>query len=644
MLAERLALSGVTDPPPAWGELRQDPGFAEDLASLEPVHCAVLAEVVERDYRDIDREDLALVLDALVAGVVNIDDGLMFASAVERVVWACVIADAEDVPSVPGAAFATKLTDVVAEYLAEPAAFEDDGERSLRCYFAVGAACDLVCAGQAREFGLFGVFERASQAMPAVLAGAIARAAGRVGDLVDDPIVESTLTRCLAHAVAGSDAALELGHLELRRAFSGAPEQIGPALDTALSYYRDAATDEQRPDARAHAAAVEVLLAFVAGTAADAIAEQLVVLHRAVADLASGVETGDTPSRGLSSTAAWLRMSGRLRDAAHRDPDDDALQPEQALVPLLDLYADSRVRVVGDEHLDLAVAIRPAVSSRLAARTTRPVLEALARRLPDGTAAQKAAQELAELEVGEGLGKAHTVPVPARLAGVLGVAEIATSDPEASAQRLHTLDLSLGEAERPQTMVRLVEESVWDTLGQEPLFVADVAEAVVAVTSAVVRYVAQRTNNPRPFMRADAAENEHVIEQDLADDFQEWLAGHLDFGSPSIEAQRVAAGRVDVTVGFSALSVVIELKKEESDISPEGLASHYAEQTVSYQATNYPFGIALVLDRTPGIAATPHLSDLIWAAAADIGGRNRWIVWAVLPGRLVTPSEHSRTR
>jgi hypothetical protein len=235
--------------------------------------------------------------------------------------------------------------------------------------------------------------------------------------------------------------------------------------------------------------------------------------------------------------------------------------------------------------------------------------------------------------------------LPARLAGTLGAARIATSDPDATQAALRTLEGLLTSAEQPPTMVRLVEEQIRSSLASEPLFRGEVAEDFMRVACQTVRYVAARQSNPRPFQQGGEV-NDTVVEQDLADDFEDWLRGQLLHGSVSIEARHVAAGRVDVAVGFGSMSVVVELKRELQDTTPTALQAHYEDQAASYQAGDYPFGIVLVLDLTDASAArrAPHLQDLIWVQELSGPGRARWLTWAVLPGRIPSPSAHSRSR
>ena len=114
-------------------------------------------------------------------------------------------------------------------------------------------------------------------------------------------------------------------------------------------------------------------------------------------------------------------------------------------------------------------------------------------------------------------------------------------------------------------------------------------------------------------------------------------------GGINIEVRRIGGGRVDVLIAFGTHRVVVELKRELAEASHEGLEAAYGAQAASYQATDYPFGVVLVLDLSADqTGAAPHLDDLVWVHKCEAEGRDRWLVWCVVPGRRVTPSQLSR--
>ncbi len=160
------------------------------------------------------------------------------------------------------------------------------------------------------------------------------------------------------------------------------------------------------------------------------------------------------------------------------------------------------------------------------------------------------------------------------------------------------------------------------------------------VVAAVLWYAAYRIDHE--FMRR-AEPGDNVVEQDLANDLHSWLnSGALTEGVIVYEPQRIGGGRADIVVAFTNQRVVNELKRELHDASRENLEAIYADQAASYDATDYPFGVAVVLDLTgPQTDATPRLDECLWVhhhQGDESGATGRWLVFCRIPGRRKTPS------
>jgi len=227
---------------------------------------------------------------------------------------------------------------------------------------------------------------------------------------------------------------------------------------------------------------------------------------------------------------------------------------------------------------------------------------------------------------------------------MLGAAQLATTDPERAATALSTLDSAMAERQAAPPMVRLVEEAIFGKLAEHPDFTGRLAEDVGVVARAAIRYVAHRLGNPADFMKAGFSE-ETVVEQHLANDIERFLAAApLSRGTVAIESRRIGGGRADVVVGFTSHRVIIELKRELNDAKVDALEHHYADQAASYQATDYPFGIVMVLDlSTDQTASLAHLRDLVWTSSLAVARLpSRQLIWCVVPGRRVSPSALSR--
>jgi hypothetical protein len=223
-----------------------------------------------------------------------------------------------------------------------------------------------------------------------------------------------------------------------------------------------------------------------------------------------------------------------------------------------------------------------------------------------------------------------------------------TDDPQAAQHGLELLEAAFADAPSPDPMQRRVLHSVESALNADRLFEGRLAEDFLAIAACTISYVARRLDAPRPWMRDDWQGDdpkETVKEMHLADDYEDWLSANCSRGTLNTEVRRISAGRADVLAAFGTWKVVVELKRELDNAERDSLEEHYADQAASYQATDYPFGIVVVLDRSqPQTRATPHLQDLVWVSQAQVEGRGRWLMWCVVPARRVTPSALTAAR
>lgn len=165
------------------------------------------------------------------------------------------------------------------------------------------------------------------------------------------------------------------------------------------------------------------------------------------------------------------------------------------------------------------------------------------------------------------------------------------------------------------------------------------------VVRAVVNFLAARLNAPKPYQRESGndAKGAAAVEDDLQEDLFDWLqSGALLQGLPVYEPQKVGAGRADIAVAFTSHQVVNELKRETRDSSREAMEKTYAEQGSSYDATDYPFGLVTILDVSAEPPTTPRLDKCVWVHKHEDEGGTRWLVFVRVPGRLSTPSAHTR--
>jgi len=178
-------------------------------------------------------------------------------------------------------------------------------------------------------------------------------------------------------------------------------------------------------------------------------------------------------------------------------------------------------------------------------------------------------------------------------------------------------------------------------LAESEHFHGELADNVMLVIRAVVFFLSARLRAPKAYQREDG-KGATAVEDDLQGDLFDWLqSGALTHGLPIYEPQKVGGGRADIAVGFTAHQVVNELKRETRDSSRDTMQATYAEQGASYDATDYPFGIVVVLDVSGEPPSTPRLDECVWVYRHEDSGGMRWLVFIRVPGRLSTPSAHT---
>jgi hypothetical protein len=388
MLAERLADLHPAQAAPSWRELTDDErDVPEQVRTLPGEALPVLTEVLVDSWDEIPEDDRAQLCALVASRLQDVEDSLGFAAALDRLTAAAAVVRA---PA------ADELQDRLLETIREHLGHDADEQAAPRARFALGAAVDLVCAGAAQRYALMALLDQLRRELRADLASPAARAAGRLAEEDDDPLYRQVLERALEFDDGQADACVELGHTHLRQgAAAKAFEDARSALVEAQRFYRDAiAADETRPDAAAFAAAVELTLAFAGGAEADALAAPAAEIERAAWELAA-YQPEDAPSRTVEHVASWLTLVARLRGAAEVLDGRGLLDLQRALLSLLDVYADSRVRVLGMRWPSLRVVIAPRIEQWVSDNEVpRAALAELRERLSENDALREPIERL----------------------------------------------------------------------------------------------------------------------------------------------------------------------------------------------------------------------------------------------------------
>lgn len=335
-------LGGVDRVLTAAAELDSDllPRLVESLGSWPeaPEHPALIAAVVER--------------------LPDVEGSLEAAGCIDAVLALTV---------------ASQDSDVARALMARLLLLVDGGLQSdvlaLRAGYAIRAAADLALLDVGvTAHGVLAALENLPDVRPE-MASSVARATGRLWEHHDEPFLRRVLEeRVLPHDEAAGDGLVELGLDSLRVAFDAAEGEAAlEALQRAQELFERArAQDEDRPDARAFAAACRAVEAFTAdGAAMSAALDELAEARSELERYSVQEPTGFRGATPLRSVADWHVLAGTLRGLSAHLERPDILNLRPAIEALGDAYNGMRLGVLQDERHGLIGFIRPLVRDRV---------------------------------------------------------------------------------------------------------------------------------------------------------------------------------------------------------------------------------------------------------------------------------------
>jgi hypothetical protein len=135
-------------------------------------------------------------------------------------------------------------------------------------------------------------------------------------------------------------------------------------------------------------------------------------------------------------------------------------------------------------------------------------------------------------------------------------------------------------------------------------------------------------------------ERDH-FERALQLDCANFLRVSLATGTIRLEQSDVAGGRADIVVEHFGVRLIIEVKREDSNASSEGLRAQYGAQASEYSNTNARIGFLLVLDRTRTDGSSGDIEEKFSVhTITKVGDKEpRTLILAVMPGKRKRPSE-----
>lgn len=191
---------------------------------------------------------------------------------------------------------------------------------------------------------------------------------------------------------------------------------------------------------------------------------------------------------------------------------------------------------------------------------------------------------------------------------------------------------------------QIIESTVSD-LARCPDFSGRVKEQLQPVIVSVIHFLAfcLDTQEGGPHSHTSYLFDPGALEGQLQQHLTEWFRGASGFTNLVIEAQQIAAGRIDLMLTFEGFRFVIELKREQEDATRQAV-SVYLRQGAAYQVTDIAVGMLVVLDLTAD-PLPDHMRDHVWVdnvLPMEKDGTARYIAVVRIPGNRTAPARLSR--
>ncbi|NAT24005.1 hypothetical protein CU665_14445 [Pseudomonas syringae pv. actinidifoliorum] len=453
---------------------------------------------------------------------------------------------------------------------------------------------------------------------------------------------------------AEGEAAFELALVNLSKALdAGSLKEIDQHLEVARILLRDAqAVDEDRADAAAYTAVIDIIRGFHAGAEPAFINGRAEALTRAVQDRALVLDKQHLPDWLLPRAdreIQWVRLMRSVQQACNDLTRPSWLKASAIIENLLAVFdADRTFETRGG----LGQLLRPKIeASFVRERGQLALLEELLDE-PDWEPKYKETGRalracITQMEVnGSPLGKRSpntNYPILERL---LGIPELPS---DWASDLLHRLETTLKDRYDPShdfsnpVVQRLLQEAT-SNLASCLDYSGEVRFHFNELLAQIILFCKTRQDGGTKELRdrGDYLRDRDATEFQLQQDLWQWLSGNFRHGEVLDEVEGVATGRADLYTGFGGHRFVIELKRHHGHLDRTA-ARAYSNQAASYQNTNVKLGFLGVLEIADRTGPPPSLEECIWYDAVLPTGSSiaRHLIIFRVPGNLISPSSMS---
>ncbi|WP_413657877.1 hypothetical protein [Paraburkholderia phenoliruptrix] len=517
-----------------------------------------------------------------------------------------------------------------------------DNDMASEC---LAAAFLLAAETGASQSALVAALERTEPGDSSLLVRRVALLAGLAWHWNQSADLEMLLERLAADTDSGEQAAFELGMIQIDRALSSEDrESLFERLEGAAKWFEVGIDiDPEMPETRALGNVVRALVLFCDEASTESIEHHVEIACDAASERFQFLDKQSLRKwlrPRLDAQSAWYELAGALRGLSSYMSERSWLRA----LPVLQQISILRSTLVS-LATDSGDALRDAVTNRLAAgfaarEGLRAHLQAwIADVQTDDANRLYAVTLLSAVDLlRTDQGKATPLASNGGLAG--GIEADATT--EVAAAMLRAIQPAPFGKPQEQCYLQLVSK-----LQSHGEYHGSVEDDVNACISFQIRFLSLcldiSAEMAKPtFQFLFESDGTLPLEKDLQIAMFQWMRLAMPrFGSHQIrrEAHDVSRGRADLAIICTAWLMTIELKRESSDASREGV-SKYLGQAASYTLTGAGFGFLVVLDLCSQKDWPLRLADNCWVESVQ-GPRDsqpRMIVVFRIPGMRPVPS------
>ncbi len=450
------------------------------------------------------------------------------------------------------------------------------------------------------------------------------------------------------------EAAFELALVNLSKALdAGSLEEINQHLEVARVFLRDAqAADEDRADAAAYTAAIDIIRGFHVSAEPAFMNERVEALARAVQDRALVLDKQYLPDWLLPRAdreIQWVRLIRSVQQACKDLTRPSWLKAGAVIENLLEVFdADRTFETRGG----LGQLLRPKIeASFVRERGQLAHLDELLDE-PDWEPKHKNTARalracITQMEAkGITLGKHSpnaSYPILQRL---LGSPELPS---DWSFDVLHRLETALKDRYCPSNdfsnpLVQHLLQEATSNLASCRDYSGEIRLHFNELLAQIILFCKTRQDGGTKELRGrgNYLRDRDATEFHLQQDLWQWLSGNFRHGEILDEVEGVATGRADLYAGFGGHRFVIELKRHHGHVD-RTTARAYCNQAASYQNTNVKLGFLGVLEIADRIGPPPSLEECIWydAVVPINSSVARHLIIFRVPGNLISPSSMS---